>query len=137
MIIVSACLAGINCRYDGKSKPCQKVIELVKQGKAILVCPEELAGLSTPRNPIEQLNGKIITKQGEDLTEQLKKGAQEGLKVAKLHNCTKAILKSKPPTCGCGKVYDGTFSGNLIDGDGVFTRLLKDNNIDVITEEDI
>ena len=78
-----------------------------------------------------------MNKEGKDLTEQFERGAQEALKVAKMYGCKKAILKSKSPTCGCGKVYDGTFSGNLIEGDGIFTKLLKDNNIDVITEEEI
>ena len=137
MKIISACLAGINCRYDGGSKPNQKVIELVKQGKAILVCPEQLAGLTTPRTPAEEKDGKIITKDGKDLTKEFQKGAQEALKIARLSNCKEAILKAKSPSCGCGKVYDGSFSGNLIDGDGVFTRLLKENNIRVITEEDL
>ncbi len=137
MKIVSACLAGINCRYDGNTKPNEKVIELVKQGKAIPVCPEQLAGLTTPRTPAEEKDGKIITKDGKDLTKEFQKGAQEALKIAKLSNCKEAILKSKSPTCGCGKVYDGSFSGNLIDRDGVFTRLLKENNIKVITEEDL
>ncbi len=137
MKIISACLAGINCRYDGGSKPNQKVIELVKQGKAILVCPEQLAGLTTPRTPAEEKDRKIITKDGKDLTKEFQKGAQEALKIARLSNCKEAILKAKSPSCGCGKVYDGSFSGNLIDGDGVFTRLLKENNIRVITEEDL
>ena len=137
MKIVSACLAGINCRYDGGSKPNQKVIELVKKGQAIPVCPEQLAGLTTPRTPAEEKDGKIITKDGKDLTKEFQKGAQEALKLAKSSNCTEAILKSKSPTCGCGKIYDGSFTGNLIDGDGVFTKLLKENNIKVTTEEDL
>ena len=137
MKIVSACLAGINCRYNGGSKPNQKVIELVKKGEAIPVCPEQLAGLTTPRTPTEEKDGRIITKDGKDLTKEFQKGAQEALKIAKLSNCKEAILKSKSPTCGCGKIYDGSFSGNLINGDGVFTKLLKENNIKVITEEDL
>jgi len=137
MKIVSACLAGINCRYDGNSKPNEKVIELVKQGKAILVCPEQLAGLTTPRTPAEEKNEKIITKDGKDLTKEFQKGAQEALKIVKLSNCKEAILKAKSPSCGCGKVYDGSFTGKLISGDGVFTKLLKENNIKVITEEDL
>ncbi|VVB79622.1 Uncharacterised protein [uncultured archaeon] len=137
MKIVSACLAGINCRYDGKSKPCQDIINLVKQGKAIPVCPEQLGGLSTPRNIAEQKREKVFTKDGKDITAQVIKGAEEALKIAKLANCTEAILKSKSPSCGCGKIYDGTFSGKLIDGDGVFTKFLKKNNIKVVSEEEI
>lgn len=93
MKIISACLAGINCRYDGSSKPNQKVIELVKKGKAIPVCPEQLAGLATPRTSAEEKDGRIITKNGKDLTKEFQKGAEEALKIAKLSNCKEAILK--------------------------------------------
>ncbi len=137
MKIVSACLAGIKCGWDGKARPCQKVIELVKQGKAIPVCPEQLGGLTTPRNPAEQKNNKVFTKTGEDVTIQFERGAEEALKIALLTNCDKAIIKSKSPSCGSGKVYDGTFSRKLINGDGVFAKILKKNNIRVYSEDDI
>jgi len=137
MKIVSACLAGINCRWDGESRPCQKVVDLVKQGKAIPVCPEQLGGVTTPRTPAEQKDEKVFTKTGEDVTSQFEKGAEEALKIALLSNCDEAIIKSKSPSCGCGKVYDGTFSGKLIDGDGVFAKILKKNNIKVFSENDI
>jgi len=137
MKIVSACLAGINCKRDGGSKPCQKIIELVKQGKAIPICPEQLGGLTTPRTPAEQKNNKVLTKDGKDVTAQFEKWAKEALQIAKLFNCKEAILKSKSPSCGSGKVYDGTFSGKLIDGDGVTVKLLKENYIKVFTEDEI
>lgn len=137
MKIVSACLAGIKCRWDGEARPCQKVIELVKQGKAIPICPEQLGGLTTPRAPAEQKNDKVFTKDGKDVTAQFERGAEEALKIAKLANCNEAILKAKSPSCGSGKVYDGTFSGKLIDGDGVFAKILKKNNIIVFTEDEI
>lgn len=137
MKIVSACLAGINCRWDGEARPCQKVVDLVKQGKAIPVCPEQLGGLTTPRTPAEQKENKVFTKTGEDVTSQFERGAEEALKIALLASCDEAILKSKSPSCGCGKVYDGTFSGKLIDGDGVFAKILKKNNIKVYSENDI
>ncbi len=137
MKIVSACLAGIKCRWDVEVKPCQKVIDLVRQGKAIPVCPEQLGGLTTPRAPAEQKADKVFTKDGRDLTVQFEKGAEEALRFAKLANCTEAILKSKSPSCGSGKVYDGTFSGKLIDGDGVTAKLFKKNNIKVFTEKEI
>ena len=137
MKIVSACLAGIKCAWDGEARPCQKVIDLVKQGKAIPVCPEQLGGLTTPRTPAEQRGSKFITKDGEDVTAQFERGAEEVLKIAKLSGCKEAILKSKSPSCGSGKVYDGTFSGTLIDGDGVAAELLKQNNIRVFTEDEI
>ncbi|MBU2589614.1 MAG: DUF523 domain-containing protein [Nanoarchaeota archaeon] len=137
MKIVSACLAGIKCRWDGKARPCLKVIELVKQGKAIPVCPEQLGGLTTPRTPAEQKNDKIFTKDGKDVTAQFERGAEEALKIAKLANCNEAIVKSKSSSCGSGKVYDGTFSGKLINGDGVFAKILKKNNIKLFTENEI
>ncbi len=137
MKIVSACLAGIRCRWDGEAKPCQKVVELVKQGKAIPVCPEQLGGLTTPRSVAEKRGSKVFTKNGEDVTAQFEKGAEEALKVALLANCSEAIIKSKSPSCGCGKIYDGTFSGKLTSGDGVFTKILKKNNIKIYSENDI
>lgn len=137
MKIVSACLAGIKCRWDGEARPCQKVIELVKQGKAIPVCPEQLGGLTTPRSSAEQKNDKVFTKDGKDITTQFERGAEEALKIAKLANCNKAIIKSKSPSCGSGKIYDGTFSGKLIDGDGVFAKILKKSSIKVLTEDEI
>ena len=137
MKIVSACLAGVECDYKGGSRPCPKVIELVRGGKAIPVCPEQLGGLTTPRTAAEQKNDKVITKTGEDVTEAFKKGADEGLRVAKLVGCKQAILKAKSPSCGSKKVYDGTFTGTLIDEDGIFAKLLKKNGIKVFTEDEI
>jgi len=137
MKVVSACLAGIKCRWDGDAKPCQKVIELVKQGEAIPICPEQLGGLSTPRMSAEQKGNKVFTKNGQDVTAEFVMGAKESLKIAKSVKCTEAILKSKSPSCGSGKVYDGTFSGNLIDGDGVTAKLFKKNKIKVLTEDEI
>jgi uncharacterized protein YbbK (DUF523 family) len=137
MKIVSACLAGVKCRYNGEATSCKKVIELVKQGKAISVCPEQMGGLPTPRDSAEKIGNKFLTKNGEYLTAQFKKGAKEVLKIAKKNNIKEAILKSKSPSCGCGKIYDGTFSGKLIAGDGITTTLLKKNGIKVISEEEL
>lgn len=137
MKIVSACLAGLNCDYKGGSRPCPKVIELVKKGKAIPICPEQLGGLTTPRTAAEQKDNRVITKVGEDVTKEFKQGAEEGLKLAKMIKCKQAILRAKSPSCGCGKVYDGTFTKTLIKGDGVFAKLLKDNGIEVFTEDDV
>ena len=137
MILISACLAGVNCRYDGENCYNEKILELVKNGEAILVCPEQLGGLSTPRVPAEIINGKVITKDGIDVTEEYKKGATEVLKLAKCLNINKAIFKSKSPSCGCGIIYDGTFSGNKVNGNGITTQVLLDNGINVITEKDI
>jgi len=135
MIIVSACLAGIQCRYDGVGKPCKAVIRLVAEGKAMPVCPEQLGGLPTPRLSSEIKNGCVVRKDGINVTEEFERGAQEALKLAQLVGAKEAILKSCSPSCGVGKVYDGNFNGTLGDGDGVFTVLCKRNGITVKTEE--
>ncbi|MBU0661141.1 DUF523 domain-containing protein [Patescibacteria group bacterium] len=137
MKLVSACLLGIKCRYDGKSKPDSKVLELAKIETLIPVCPEQLGGLATPRVSAEQMNGKVIAKDGTDMTEGFKRGAEEVLKLAKIYNCKTAILKQRSPSCGSGQIYDGTFSGTVIEGDGVTTKLLKENGIEVVSEEEL
>ncbi|WP_102400016.1 DUF523 domain-containing protein [Haloimpatiens massiliensis] len=145
MIIVSACLCGINCKYSGGNNLSQKVLKLVKEGKAIPVCPEQLGGLATPRVPHEIEGGtgkevlegraKLINEKGGDSTEEFIKGAYETLKIAKAVGAKKAILKAKSPSCGCGTIYDGTFTGNKIKGNGVTAELLLKNGIEVTTEE--
>ncbi|MCQ2979315.1 MAG: DUF523 domain-containing protein [Clostridia bacterium] len=137
MYVVSACLAGVNCKYSGGNNLNEKIEKLVKEGKAILVCPEQLGGLSTPRDPSEQLGDKVVQDTGRDVTMEYNKGAEESLRIAKLYNCDKAILKSRSPSCGCGMVYDGTFSKTLVEGDGVTTKLFKENGIEIISSDDI
>lgn len=137
MKICSACLLGVKCRYDGKEKPNKKVIALAKKEILIPLCPEQLGGLSTPREPAEKRGNYVLTKSGKDVTKNFKKGAKEVLKLAKLLKINEAILKQKSPSCGSGKIYDGTFSGHLIKGDGITAALLKKNKIKVITEEDL
>lgn len=124
-IIVSACLAGINCRYDCANKENLEIIKLVKDGIATPVCPEQLGGLPTPREPAEQIGEKILTVSGKDVTLEYQNGALEAFKMVELTGATKAILKSRSPMCGHGEIYDGTYSGKLKDGDGVFSKLLK------------
>lgn len=139
MYLVSACLAGINCRYDGKNNYNEEIMELVKKGEAILVCPEQLGGLATPRFPsevsIQNEERKVINNHGEDVTENYEKGAQEVLELAKKMNIKKAILKAKSPSCGCGLIYDGTFSKTKVEGNGVTAQLLLDNGLEVFNEE--
>ncbi|MCP4153905.1 MAG: DUF523 domain-containing protein [bacterium] len=137
MKLVSACLAGLECAYDGHHRRCDGVIELVKAGCALPVCPEQLGGLTTPRPRAEKRNNKVFTEYGIDVTPQFEKGANEALKLAKTVNCTEAIMKANSPSCGTGKIYYGTFSGKLIDGDGVCVELFKKNNIRVITEKEL
>jgi len=143
---VSACLLGINTKYSGSSNVTRSLPELMKSNEHVLipVCPEQLGGLTTPREPAEiqegtaadVLEGKaaVLNKAGQDVTEQFVKGARETLRIAELYCCKAAILKSKSPSCGCGKVYDGSFSGKLIDGNGVTAQLLLDNGIQVMDE---
>ena len=117
MKICSACLLGINCRYNGERKPNEKVIALTSKETLIPVCPEQTGGLATPRAAAEIKDGRVVND----------KGAEDVLSIAKLYNIKEAILKQRSPSCGCGLIYDGTFSGNVIKGDGVTTKLLKKN----------
>lgn len=145
MIIVSACLAGINCRYDGKSSADSRIIELVREGKAVPVCPEQLGGLGTPRPPAEicggtgadVLDGKCIVKRedGTDVTDAFVKGSFETLKAARTCNAGIAIFRSLSPSCGIREIYDGSFSGNVIKGNGVAAELLLRNGIRVLKEK--
>jgi uncharacterized protein YbbK (DUF523 family) len=137
MIIVSACLAGVHCRYDSGEKTCDPVICLVAEGKAIPLCPEQLGGLTTPRQPCEAIGYRVISKDGTDVTEAFHNGAHEALKIASLVGAKTAILKSRSPSCGSGFIYDGTFTGKLVPGDGIFAALCKANGIEVTTEEDL
>lgn len=137
MVLVSACLVGVNCKYNGGNNYNEKIMELVKNGEAILVCPEQLGGLTTPRNPSEISNGKVIMNNGHDVTSNFNRGAKEVLELAKRLNIKKAILKSKSPSCGHGLIYDGTFSGKKIIGNGITAQLLIDNGIEVITEDEL
>lgn len=136
MKLVSACLVGIKCCYDGKSNLNRKCLKFFKKGELIPICPEQLGGLPTPREPAEiQRSGRVLTRSGKDITRNLSKGGRETLKIAKILGVKEAILKSKSPSCGSGLIYDGAFSKKLIEGDGITTDLLKKNKIKVITEE--
>ena len=137
-IIVSACLLGTPCRYDGISKPCDKVLALKGKYELIPVCPEQLGGLSTPRPPSEmQADGSFINSEGADVTANYIRGAEKTLKIAKEHGCTLAILKEKSPSCGVHSRYDGTFTRTLIPDSGITSSLLRENGINVISEDDL
>jgi len=148
MRLVSACLLGIKCSWNGKdSYKNKKVIELLENEVLIPVCPEQLGGLKTPRIPQEIQNGtgddvldgksKVKNKAGEDVTLRFIRGAKQALKIAKLYRIKEFIGKSKSPSCGCRFIYDGSFSKKLIKGDGVAAALFKRNGIKVISENDI
>jgi uncharacterized protein YbbK (DUF523 family) len=142
MDIASACLAGVKCRYDGESRPDDKIVEMHRQGLVKLVCPECLAGLPSPRCPSEISGGdgadvlegraRVAAQDGGDRTEEFIRGAQATLEVARRCGAKRAYLKAKSPSCGNGHIYDGTFSGQLRAGDGVTAALLKKNGIEVV-----
>ena len=146
MIIVSACLCGINCKYNGKNNLNRNVLKLLREGKVIPVCPEQLGGMTTPRDAkeinggtgLDVLKGEawVMSKDGEDSTDKFIKGAYETLNIVKNADVHVAVLKAKSPSCGAGKIYDGTFRRKLIDGNGVTSELLIKNGIKVFTEED-
>lgn len=140
-ILVSACLLGVNCRYDGKNGRQAEVAELLKEYELIPVCPEQMGGMGTPREPSEcrQDSGRtrVVNRKGQDVTEYFEKGGEEARKIAKLYGCRYAILKERSPSCGSGMIYDGTFSGAKIAGDGVTARLLKEYGIKVVGESGI
>lgn len=147
MILVSACLLGINCKYSGDNNNSEKLIEYLKDKEFIIACPEQLGGLSTPRDPSEIVgeggesiltgDGKVLTNGDKDVSYSFVRGAEETLKIAKLYNCTQAILKEGSPSCGSSLIYDGTFSGVKVNGQGVTTSLLRQHGISVISEKDI
>lgn len=137
MKLCSACLLGINCRYDGRSALNEKVVELSKKEKLLPVCPEVLGGLTVPREEAEIKNGGVITKSGKDVTSFFEKGANEVLRIAQSFDIKEIILKQRSPSCGCGEIHDGTFSGKIIKGDGIAAALLKKNGIKIISEEDL
>lgn len=136
-ILISGCLLGVCCRYDGASKPHPMALELAKRHELIPVCPEQLGGLATPRPPAERQGKQIIAKTGLDVTEQYRRGAAETLKLCRLLGCEAAVLKERSPSCGNREIYDGTFSGMLIPGDGVTAELLKAHGIPVYGESQL
>lgn len=137
--IVSACLVGCACRYDGKSVPDSLLKAMFEAGDLVAVCPEELGGLATPRNPAEIVSEKpfkICTEAGSDVTAEYGSGANQVLGIARVIGAKRAILKSKSPSCGSGQIYDGSFQGKLISGMGATTRVLRAAGMDVINEEE-
>lgn len=136
-VLVSACLLGVPCRYDGASKPCEKVQSHAQQYDLIPICPEEMGGLPTPRLPCEIRDGKVIRSDGMDCTEFYLKGARKCLNLAQKNKIKLAILKEKSPSCGSHLRYDGSFSGKMIQAQGITAKLLSEHGIRVISEEEI
>lgn len=136
-VLISACLFGEKCRYDGGDNLIESLDKIRNLCNLIPVCPEVIGGLSTPRNPSEIVGERVISNVGKDVTEEYTKGAEKALKTAIENGCEIALMKAKSPSCGAGKVYDGTFSKKLIEGDGVTIRLLKKHGIKVFDETQI
>lgn len=133
-ILVSACLLGCPCRYDGKGQAHPDVLALRERHHLIPVCPEQLGGLPTPRPPAERRDGAVITCEGDSVTEQYRRGGKAAVELARLLGCTCAILKERSPSCGHGEIYDGTFSHTRIQGDGVAAALLAEAGLEVLGE---
>ena len=136
-VIVSACLLGRKCKYNGGDNYNEKVAEFVKGHNVIPVCPELAGGLPTPRIPCEIVDGVVTNRDGESKDREYRLGAEVCLKTALENKAGLAILQSRSPSCGAKHIYDGTFSGRLIEGKGVFARLLEDNSIRVVDAEDL
>ena len=144
-VVVSACLVGVKCRYNGLDCGDRRLISKFAEREFIPICPEQIGGLPTPRPPVEIIGGageevldgsaRVVTAGGEDRTEMFIQGAYRALKIAREHGATQAVFKSKSPSCGCGQIYDGSFTGRLTDGDGVTAALLRRHGLEVVTEE--
>ncbi len=136
-VLISACLMGVLCRYDGKNNMLNDLEALVEKINPVPFCPEVFGGLTTPREPAEIIGKCVYAKNGADVTKQFVRGAEECVKMARLMNCRFALMKAKSPSCGRGRIYDGTFQGVLKDGDGVTVRMLQEAGITVFTENEI
>ena len=135
-ILISACLVGLNCKYNGKNNKNIKLIELMKEHDLVPVCPEQLGGLPTPRPGAQRRENKVITQEGKDVTKEYQRGAEEVLRLAKELGIKKAILKARSPSCGVDTIYDGTFTNTLIERDGVTAELLRKNGIQVVSSDE-
>lgn len=136
-MLVSACLMGINCKYSGGSNLCPELFALQEAYQLIPVCPEQLGGLPTPRPPAECREDSVVNNEGMDVTAQFQRGAAEALKVGQLFGCRAAILKTRSPSCGCGLIYDGSFTGTKIPGDGITAKLLMQHGYTIYSEENL
>ena len=148
MILVSACLLGVNCKYNGSNSLSKDVLKVIKdKGSFVACCPELLGGLSIPRGPYEITEGsgkdiaagnaKVISQSGEDVTKEFLEGARRALRIAKQNGVKLAILKARSPSCGVNRIHDGTFSGILIKGEGVLAALLKQEGVELISDEGV
>lgn len=135
-ILVSACLLGVCCRYDGQAKPHEGALSLLGRHTLIPVCPEIYGGLATPRPAAERVGERVLTAQGGDVTAQYRRGAEETLRLGRLYGCEAALLKERSPSCGHGVIHNGQFDGGLVPGNGVTAEWLLQNGIAVYGESD-
>ena len=131
-ILVSACLLGMACRYDGRSKENAAVLALAERHTLVPCCPEVYGGLPIPREPSEIRGGRVYSRSGRDVTAQYEKGAQETVRLARLLRCDCALMQDRSPSCGCGLIHDGSFTDALVVGDGLTVQRLKANDIPVL-----
>ena len=136
-ILVSACLLGVYCRYNGERKQMEGIERLMERAELIPVCPEILGGLPTPRPPAERVGDRVMNREGADVTEAYQRGAEETLRLAELFGAQLALLKERSPSCGMGKIHDGSFQGRIVDGSGVTAELLTAHGICVYGESRI
>ena len=136
-ILVSACLLGIGCRYDGKHKANEAVLALKEKYNLIPVCPEVFGGLPTPRVPSERIGDRVMMRDGTDVSENYLRGAREAYEMCKIYGIRTAILKERSPSCGKGMIYDGSFTGTLTDRDGVTAEYLAQRGIRILGESEI
>jgi uncharacterized protein YbbK (DUF523 family) len=136
-ILVSACLLGLRCRYDGQSKPNAAVLALGEKHTLVPCCPEQLGGLPTPRSPSEWQGKRIVNQAGQDVTAQYLRGGEEAVRLARTLGCELAILKERSPACGSREIYDGSFSGVLLPGEGSAARALREAGIPVLGESEL
>lgn len=138
-LLISACLMGFECKYSGGSNALDKdkLAALRARYRLIPVCPESAGGLPTPRTPSERLGDRVVNKLGQDVTEEYRKGAETALYLARRCGCTRALLKERSPSCGSGEIYDGSFTGTLIPGDGVAAQALKSHGLRICGEGEL
>lgn len=136
-ILVSACLMGQNCKYNGGNNYNKKIEEISKRHEVITVCPEVIGGMTIPRRSCEIVNGEVINFDGESKDKEFRLGAERCLQIARMNQIDLAILQSRSPSCGVNQIYDGTFTKTLIPGSGVFASLLKENGFKVVDLEDL
>ena len=137
VLLASACLLGVRCRYDGGGTRLDALARLMPVCHIVPVCPEQLGGLPTPRTPSERVGARVLAKDGADVTDAFRRGADAACHLARLYGARLALMKARSPSCGAGTIYDGSFSGRVAPGDGVTGEALKAMGVDVYTEDDL